>query len=324
MKEKAIRLLKELTNAHGASGFERAVRQIFINELPDQISTDRNGSVICTTAGQTASPKIMLEAHMDEVGFMVQSITEDGYLKIVALGGWWSHTLLSQRVRILTQAGEEVVGVITCKPPHYLTERERKEVVKIENMYIDVGAQNVAELKSNFGINLGDSVVPDTEFIRMQDPDLLLGKAFDNRVGVGLAIHTTQIMRKIQHPNTLYTVGAVQEEVGVRGIQSAVNVVNPDVAIILEGAPADDFPGSSKNDRQTVLGKGPANPANGCIGNNESSLFKFRFFGSGRGLHFLSNRRAANRRNGCKRDPIPPARHTHYRHRRTSTLHSYP
>ena len=256
MKQKAVQLLRELSEAHGCSGCEHPVRKILMSKLKENITTDKNGNVFCFTKGKSDSPKVMLEAHMDEVGFMVQSITEDGYLKIVALGGWWSQTLLAQRVRVLNQAGNEIVGIITCKPTHFLTEKERSEVVKIKNMVVDIGAKNFEEVTGEFGINLGDTIVPDSTFTHMHKSDILLGKAFDNRVGVALLIHATQILKETHHPNVLYSVGAVQEEVGIRGVQSAVDSVNPDVAIILEGAPADDFPGSNKSGLQAILGNG--------------------------------------------------------------------
>ena len=257
MRDKVIKLLRELTQAHGTSGCEHSVRTIYHHELGRSLVTDKNGSVIYTTEGQSTVPRVMLEAHMDEVGFMVQSITDDGYLKIVALGGWWAHTLLSQRVRILTQGGHEVIGVITCKPPHFLGKKERNELVQIRDMYVDVGANGVKVVTDDLGINLGDAIVPDSTFTEMYNSNFLLSKAFDNRIGVALSIQTTQTLKNDKHPNTLYTVGAVQEEVGTRGAQSIVKAVNPDVAIVLEGAPADDFPGSTKSDRQCVLGEGP-------------------------------------------------------------------
>lgn len=256
MRDSAIELLKELTQAHGPSGSETAVRKTYERELGQSVTTDKNGSVVYATEGQSATPRVMVEAHMDEVGFMVQSITEDGYLKIVELGGWWAHTLLSQRVRILTVSSREVVGVITCKPPHFLGKKERSELVQIKDMYIDVGADSAKVVTEDLGISLGDSIVPDSAFTEMHNSNFLLSKAFDNRVGVALAIQATQILKNQEHPNTLYTVGSVQEEVGTRGAQSVVRAVNPDVAIVLEGAPADDFPGSPKSDRQSVLGKG--------------------------------------------------------------------
>ena len=256
MKQKTIRLLKKLTEAHGCSGGEATVRKIISDELGDTRTIDNNGNIIYITTGESESPKVMLEAHMDEVGFMLQSITDNGYLKIVTLGGWWSQTLLSQRVRILTQSGDEYIGVVTCKPPHFLTEKERTEVVKIENMYIDIGAGSKDEVTTKFGINPGDTIVPYSTFTQLNKSNLLLGKAFDNRVGVALLIQITQTLKEIRHPNVLYSVGAVQEEVGTRGVQSAVNTVKPDVAIILEGAPADDSPGSIESERQAAIGRG--------------------------------------------------------------------
>ena len=257
MKQKAIQLLKDLSEAHGASGCEYSVRNIFERELKNNLSLDHSGCIICTEKGPKKTPKILVEAHMDEVGFMVQSITDSGLIKFVTLGGWWGHTLLAKRVRVLTQEGSEIIGLITCKPPHFLGKEEREKIVKSENMYIDVGAMSADQCINDFGISLGDTIVPDSQFTRMKNPDVLLGKAFDNRVGVSLAIQATQMIRKISHPNTICTVGSVQEEVGVRGIQTVMNTVHPDIAIVLEGTPADDFPGTGTDTRQGQLGQGP-------------------------------------------------------------------
>jgi putative aminopeptidase FrvX len=256
LKKKAIRLIKELTEASGASGCEQQVAKIFINELKENLSTDRNGSIICESKGTESSPAVMLEAHMDEVGFMVQAITPEGYLKFIGLGGWWGHALLAHRVRVLTRDENEIIGVITSKPPHFLGKEERGKVLKIEDMHIDVGAGSSGEVINDFGINVGDSIVPDTQFTPMRNADYMLSKAFDNRIGLALAIQATQKLRTISHPNTVYTVGTVQEEVGVRGAITAVQAVNPDVAIVLEGPPADDVPGANLEVKQAILNHG--------------------------------------------------------------------
>lgn len=254
-KERAIELLKKLSEAHGAPGQENEVRRIFRSELGGGVSTDRAGNIICERKGSSDFPRIMLAAHMDEIGLMVQTITGDGLLKFLALGGWWSHTLLAQRVRIRTRDGNEIVGVIGAKPPHFLSESERDKVMKIEDMFIDVGAKNAEDVRS-FGIRLGDAIVPDSPFVRMHNPDLLLSKAFDDRAGLAVMIHAMQEIESMPHPNTVFAAGTVQEEVGTRGARAAAFHVNPDVAIVVEGAPADDMPGTSSEERQCVLGGG--------------------------------------------------------------------
>jgi endoglucanase len=193
---------------------------------------------------------------MDEVGFVVQAVTRSGLLKLAPLGGWWAHVLLAQRVRILTRDGEEITGVISAKPVHFLQEVERDKVMKLDDMFVDVGAESAEEVERLLGIRLGDTVVPDTPFRTMRKDGLLLGKAFDNRVGMALTILTLRGLVDTPHPNEVLGVGTAQEEVGTRGAQAAAFGVNPDAAIVLEGAPADDFPGIPDDERQAIVGKG--------------------------------------------------------------------
>lgn len=257
MKHEAIQLLKRLTEAHGCSGFENHVQKLIAKELKENLTTDNFGGIIHTISGTSDRPSIMVAAHMDEVGFMVQSITADGFIKFVELGGWWSHTLLAQRVRILTHQGTEIIGVVASKPPHFLKADEREKVIKIEHMYIDIGAQNKEEVIHDFGINLGDSIVPHSEFLEMHNNDYLLAKAFDDRIGIALMIQVAKCIAELSHPNTVKVVGTTQEEVGVRGATIAVQTINPDLAIVLEGTPADDTPNNTIDEAQGILGKGP-------------------------------------------------------------------
>lgn len=255
-KERALELLMKLGEAHGAPGYENSVRVIFREELVSKTATDRMGNMFCEKKGLAGSPKILLSGHMDEVGFAVQTILKNGLIRFVPLGGWWSHTLPAQRVRIRTREGNEIIGVIGAKPPHLLGEGEREKLVKIEDMFIDVGAVDAADLRERFGIRLGDSIVPYSPFLQMHNPDFLVGKGFDNRVGMALVIQTLQSLGEVPHPNTVWGTGTVQEEVGVRGAQTAGFSVHPDAAIVLEGAPADDLPGIPEDERQGAVGCG--------------------------------------------------------------------
>ncbi len=253
--EPSLDLLKRLALAPGPSGAEDAVRAIVRDAIEGcgTIRHDRLGSILCEREGPAGGPRVLLDAHMDEVGFLVQRITDDGRLGFIALGGWWGHVLLAQRVDVLTGTGQLVPGVIGSKPPHFLSLAERDKVLEIDNLYIDVGATTRAEVES-LGVRLGDAVAPHAEFVQLQG-DVLSCKAFDNRVGVGVLCETMRRLRGMKHPNTVIGVGAVQEEVGCRGAETAVELARPDVALVLEGTPADDLPGFT--DRQAVLGKGP-------------------------------------------------------------------
>lgn len=256
MRTKAISLLKELTEAHSVSGHEDEVRAIFVDEMEacGDLSADRNGSVFCETGN--SGPRVIVAGHMDEVGFMVQNITSEGYLQFVRLGGWWEHNLLSQRVEILTRSGDKVLGLISSKPPHFLPEAQRRQVMTIDQLFIDVGADSKAEVVETLGIAIGDPIAPVSAFSPLAREDMFMAKAFDNRVGMAGAIQTGQILAQSGHPNRLILAGTVQEEVGLRGAKTAGTFAKPDLAIVLEGPPADDAPGFSRADCQGRLGGG--------------------------------------------------------------------
>lgn len=255
MREEAIPLLKELTEAHSVPGHEDEVRAIFVDELGEcgELSADRNGSVFCEAGG---GPRVMVAGHMDEVGFLVQSITADGFLQFVPVGGWWEHTLLSQRVEVLTRGGTKVLGVIGSRPPHFLPESQRRHLMSFDQMFIDVGASSRREAMEELGISLGDPVAPWSPFTPLAREGLFLAKAFDNRVGMAAVIQAGKRLLASGHPNHLILAGTVQEEVGLRGARTAAHRARPDVAIVLEGPPADDTPGFARADAQGRLGGG--------------------------------------------------------------------
>ena len=256
MRQKAISLLQELTEAHAVSGHEDEVRAIFVDELEEvgELSTDRNGSVFCETGGD--GPRVLVAGHMDEVGFMVQNITEEGFIQFVAIGGWWEHNLLSQRVEILTRSGDKVLGVVSSRPPHFLPEAQRRQVMTIDQLFIDIGAESARQVTEGMGVALGDPIAPVSAFTAMACEDWFMAKAFDNRVGMAGTIQAGQFLAQSSHPNRLILCGTVQEEVGLRGARSAAHFAKPDVAIVLEGPPADDAPGFSRADCQGRLGGG--------------------------------------------------------------------
>ncbi|MGI8604029.1 MAG: M42 family metallopeptidase [Verrucomicrobiales bacterium] len=260
MRDEALNLLARLTEAHGAPGHEDEVRAIFCDELKGagRFSSDRLGCVMCEGTANQKVPRVMLTAHMDEVGFLVQTITESGFLKIVPLGGWWTQTLLAHRVRVKTHIGREVRGVIASTPPHFLSEADRNKVLTIEQLSIDIGASSRAQAEDEFAVRPGDPIVPDVTMTRLADRHLLMGKAFDNRAGLGVVIQAFRQLAGTEHlPNTVSAVGTVQEEIGCRGAMTAATLARPDVALILEGTPADDTPGCGSDGSQGAIGKGP-------------------------------------------------------------------
>jgi endoglucanase len=255
--DSTIALLKELTEAHGIPGYETPVRKIVRRHLGPlgALSQDKMGSVICKKKGSSESPRVMLAGHMDEIGFMIKHITEDGFLKFLTLGGWFDQVLLGQRVIVKSRKGD-VVGVIGAKPPHLLPPDERKKIVKREEMYIDIGATSRDDV-AEAGIRPGDPVVPRADFVVLSNGKTYLSKAFDDRVGTALVIAALQEIQELEHPNTVFGVATVQEEVGLRGARTSSWVVDPDVAIILESDIAGDVPGITPEQSGVKIGAGP-------------------------------------------------------------------
>ncbi len=250
------KLLKTLTEAHGVSGYETEIRDIIRRYMDPlgEVSQDKIGSLICSVGEQ--GPKVMLAGHMDEIGFMVKYITKEGFIKFLPLGGWWDQVLLGHRVIIKTHQGD-VVGVIGAKPPHLLPADERKKIAEKKDMYIDIGASS-REGVEQAGVRVGDPVIPDSSFTQMANAKVYLSKAFDNRIGCALAIEALQHFSGQEHPNVIYGVTTVQEEVGVRGATTSVDVVEPDVAIVLEVDIAGDVPGIEDEESDVKLGAGPS------------------------------------------------------------------
>lgn len=214
-------LLKKFSEAHGISGHEDEVRALVAQELSGygKFSADGSGCLFCTSGD--SGPRVMLAAHMDEIGFLVQNITASGFLQLVGIGGWWPHTLLSQRVLVRTRSGRSVQGVIGSRPPHFLPEGQRNSVMAMDALFVDVGAESAEQVRNEFGIRLGDPVVPDTAFSRLENQFRVMGKAFDNRAGLAVMVEAFKALCRKGHPNTLIAAATVQEEVGTRGAKTA-------------------------------------------------------------------------------------------------------
>ncbi|MCM3572244.1 M42 family metallopeptidase [Mesobacillus subterraneus] len=255
MNEQTMSLFKTLTELPGAPGNEHAVRKFMREQLEqysDELIQDKLGSVFGVKKGDPNGPKIMVAGHMDEVGFMVTSITKNGMIRFQTLGGWWSQVLLAQRVQIITKNGP-VTGVIGSIPPHLLDESKRNKPMEIKNMLIDIGADD-KEDAINIGIKPGQQIVPICPFTPMANEKKILAKAWDNRYGCGLAIELLKEIKDIQLPNMLYSGATVQEEVGLRGAQTAANMIDPDIFFALDASPANDMSGDKNEFGQ--LGKG--------------------------------------------------------------------
>jgi putative aminopeptidase FrvX len=238
-------LLQELCDAFGPPGHESDIADIMKKRLKGlgEVSQDGLGSVVCKKRGSADEPRIMVAGHMDEVGFMVKGITSDGFIKFLPMGGWWGHVVLAQRVRIRTRKGD-VIGVVGSKPPHELKDEERRKVLDLADMFIDVGATSYYDVKKKLGIRAGDVIVPESPFGTMANDRLYLGKAIDNRYGCAVVVDTLKKLAKTPHPNTFYGVATTMEEVGLRGATTSVAAVKPHVAIAVDVGIAHDTPGT--------------------------------------------------------------------------------
>ncbi|WP_456369432.1 M42 family metallopeptidase [Geoglobus sp.] len=251
MYEDLENLIRRLSDAHGISGYEDEVREIIRAELEDhvdEIRVDRLGNIICIKNGNEFTE--MLAAHMDEIGFMVKYIEDSGFLRVTPIGGWFSQTALNQRVVLHGRKGK-VVGVIGCKPPHFMRDDERRKVIEIRDMFIDVGADSKDEVKE-LGIDVGTPVTIDRSAERIGDR--ITGKALDDRAGVAVMI---EAMKRTESRATVYAVGTVQEEVGLKGARISAYAITPDVALALDVAPSTDYPGAEGVKIDVRLDRGP-------------------------------------------------------------------
>jgi putative aminopeptidase FrvX len=258
-KDRVARLLAELSNAPGPSGFEGPVREIVARELRAQgleVSTDGLGSVSGVLHGSSDGPRIMLAAHMDEVGAMVRFVTPEGMVKFQLLGGWLDQALVDQRWTIVTRKGP-VTAISGLRSVHITPPDDRNRVTPRDDVFLDVGARSREEAEA-LGIRAGDPVVPAVAFTELAD-HRYSGKAMDDRVGCVMLLETLRRLKEqgSKTPNTIHFVGTVQEEVGLRGAHTAAEGIRPDLGISLEAGIAADHPGGRPDWAQERLGAGP-------------------------------------------------------------------
>jgi putative aminopeptidase FrvX len=248
-------LLEIFSNAHGISGHEKNVRKILekqLKPLVDEIKIDNMGNLIAIKKGK--GPRVMIAAHMDEIGFMVKYIDDQGYIYFSKSGGWFDQTLLSQRVIVHT-ASRDILGVIGSKAPHVMRPEERKQVVEISSMYIDIGAKDKKDVEKA-GVEIGDTVTIDRQYQRLMN-NMGSGKALDNRAGIVSMLETARILSKQKVNAEVVFVGTVQEEIGLKGARTAAHGVCPDVALAVDTTIPGDHPGIEKRSSTLELGKGP-------------------------------------------------------------------
>jgi putative aminopeptidase FrvX len=250
-------LLAMFADAHGLSGYEDEVAALLRSEmepLVDEVRVDKMGNVIGIREGD--GPAVMVAAHMDEIGLMVSHIDDDGYLRVVPIGGWFDQTILSQRVVIHTRDGKRIPGVVGSRPPHLMDGEERKKMVKLKDMFVDCGATSVTDA-DELGIEIGSPMTIDRELKRMGN-DFVTGKALDNRAGVVMMLGALQRLEGKKVRATVQAVGTVQEETGLKGARTSAFGLDPDVALATDVTIPGDHPGVSRNEAHVVAGKGPA------------------------------------------------------------------
>jgi len=247
-------LLEKLSNAPGVSGFEDNVRNLMVDELKehvDDIEIDDLGNIIATKKGAKGGKKIMLAAHMDEIGLMVRYIDKKGFIKFSKIGGINDQMLLNQKVCIHTSKGK-IIGSIGSKPPHRMKTAEKKKIIEYDNMFIDIGASDKKEAEKL--VSVGDPITFKQDFAELQNSKVT-GKAFDNRVGCLILIET---LKRVKSDATIYGVGTVQEEVGLKGAKTSAFKINPNMAIAVDVTIAGDNPAIKEEEAPAKLGKGPA------------------------------------------------------------------
>ncbi|MGL4336562.1 MAG: M42 family metallopeptidase [Turicibacter sp.] len=257
--DQTLTFLKELTDANAVPGQEKEARLVmkkYVEDSADKVYQDHIGSLIAEKVGLEGGPKVIIAGHMDEVGFMVKFIEDKGFIRFQTLGGWWSQVMLAQQVTVTTSTGKTYHGVIGSTPPHILSPEARSKVVDIKEMYIDLGVESKEEVEK-LGIRPGDMITPYIEFKQMANEKFLLAKAWDNRVGCAIAVDVLRKLKEESHPNIVYGVGTVQEEVGCRGARTVAQLINPAIAFAADVGIAGDVPGVGANSVQAKMGKGP-------------------------------------------------------------------
>jgi len=249
-------LLQTLADAPGPSGYEEAVRAVMVRELKPlaaSITYDGLGSVIAEHGAR--GPRIMLDAHMDELGGIVRRVTPDGFLSMQMVGGWLDQALVGQRWLIIGSKGA-VHAATGIRDIHVLPRDDRNKVFSRDELFLDLGVSSAADVAA-LGVEPGDPVVPDSPFLVLNGGQRYLGKAWDDRVGCAVVLEVFRRLAAEGHPNQLFVAATTQEETGLRGARTAAAVIRPDIGIAIEGGVAGDVPGARPEETQARLGAGP-------------------------------------------------------------------
>ena len=247
---------KEISEASAISGYEKRLHPLlkkWMQPYTDEIIYDHLMSIIGVHNGNENGPTIAIASHLDEVGFQVKHISEDGFVYMQNVGGWWAHVLPAQVFQIETNKLKKVYGVIGCKPPHGMSEKEKSTVMNLEDLYLDLGVSSAKEVY-DLGVEIGNQITPNTKFMELNNKDYLLGKAWDDRCCMAVELELLSRIGKMKTDATVYFVGTAQEEVGQRGARTIAHMLNPDISFALDVCDANDTPYSKSGD--IVLGGG--------------------------------------------------------------------
>lgn len=318
--------LFRLSDANAVPGNEEQMRKIMHelnDDYADEVMHDGIGSYIAKKG--SSGPKVMIAGHMDEVGFIVKRIDDNGFVYFSTVGGWFYNVMLAHEYTITTEDGKEIIAVSGSKPPHILSPEDRKKPVEIEKMFLDLGVSSKQEVL-DLGVQVGDMITPCIKAKELNNEKYLLGKAWDNRVGCAVV---SEVLRTHTGDNTLYAVGTVQEEVGLRGAKTSSGLINPDIAISIDTGIAGCTPGITPDEANNKIGDGPLLfiKDGGLISHrgfmkyakkiaNENNIpFQLEFLGGG------SQDGAAISQNGSGCPTIVISLATRYIHSHTSIIH---
>lgn len=253
-----VELLGRLSNAFGPCGFEDEAREIirdYVEPFVDELRVDTLGNLIATKRGAD-DLTLMIDAHMDEIGFMVNWIEPNGFLRFTTIGGWDLRILPSHVMTIRGDSGARIKGVIGTPPPHILRPEERERTFKIEDMFVDIGVSSEEEVRA-LGVRIGSPAVIHYPFEQL-NARVVCGKALDDRAGCAVLVKTLEALHGQDLDVTVVANFAVREETGLAGAQTAAFQIDPDLALVLEGTVCADVPGNGGSRQVTRFGQGPS------------------------------------------------------------------
>jgi len=258
MEKERVEFLRRCMETVCPSGFEEEISHVWRKEadrFAERTWADSHGNSFAVV-NEGGTPRVMLAGHADEIGLMITYIDDNGYLSFAGIGGWDPQVLPGQRVWIQGMTGP-ILGVIGRKPIHLLEEEERKKVVKIEDLWIDIGAKDKEDVASL--VEIGDPAVLDYSFAELRN-DLVVSRGFDDRVGAFLVLEAARLVAAMNPKASVYAVATVQEEVGLRGARTSAFGIDPQVGIAVDVGFATDTPGMDKEKKkvgEVTMGKGP-------------------------------------------------------------------